>query len=205
MSSSAHVPLNHSDEANTICGQSSDSTDAGYYEFQWLERRWCRKTTNTEGTTGWVKIITSTNPRRYPVTQCRVHLCADNPCRAAHPASKYGLAGAPIHLQKVQQQIELSAVAEPSDSQLQLPAVVQSAVAGSSGEAPSPAAELVPAGAAPVVEPAPAEEPATALKQSVVLEPQVEADMAGVPDCPKEAALNNMKPPAPASPIHVDP
>ena len=57
----------------------------------------------------------------------------------------------------------------------------------------------------PVVEPAPVEEPATALKQAVGLEPGVNTDMAEVPDCPKEAALNNMKPPAPVSHTHVDP
>ena len=49
------------------------------------------------------------------------------------------------------------------------------------------------------------EEPAMAVKQAVVLEPGADADMAEVPDCPKEAALNNMKPPAPVSHIHVDP
>merc|ERR1712217_147770 len=56
-----------------------------------------------------------------------------------------------------------------------------------------------------VVEPAPAEEPATASEQAVGLEPGVNTDMAEVPDCPKEAALNNMKPPAPVSHTHVDP
>jgi hypothetical protein len=34
--------------------------------------------------------------------------------------------------------------------------------------------------------------------------PAVDADMVQVPDCPREAALKNMKPPAPSSPIDVD-
>ncbi len=103
------------------------------------------------------------------------------------------MVGPPIHLQEVQKQGELP-----------LPAAVQTAVAGPSNEASSPAAGLAPVGPAPVVEPAPGEEPATALKQAEVLEPGVDTDMAEVPDCPKEAALKKIKPPAPASPIHVD-
>ena len=60
-------------------------------------------------------------------------------------------------------------------------------------------------GPAPVVEPAPVEDPASALKQAVGLEPGANTNIAEVPDCPKEAALNNMKPPAPVSHTHVDP
>ena len=108
-------------------------------------------------------------------------------------------------MQEAPKQSELPAVAEPSGSQLPLPAAAQTAVAGSSSETPSPAAELASVGPDPVVEPAPVEEPATALKQAVGLEPGANTDMAEVPDCPKEAALNNMKPPAPVSHIHVDP
>ena len=59
-------------------------------------------------------------------------------------------------------------------------------------------------GPAPVVEQAPLEEPATALQQAEVLEQLVEADMVEVPDCPQEAALKNMRPPAPTSATHVD-
>ena len=63
------------------------------------------------------------------------------------------------------------------------------AVAGSSSETPSLAAELAPVGPAPVVE------PATVLKQTAVVAPGVNTDMAEVPDCPNFLALNNMKPP----------
>ena len=97
-----------------------------------------------------------------------------------------------------------TAVTAPAGSQLPLPAAVSTAVAGPSSEASPPAAGLAPVGPAPVVEPAPVEEPATTLKQAAVSEPAVEAAMPDAPACPREAALKNMKPPAPASPIHVD-
>ena len=61
-----------------------------------------------------------------------------------------------------------TAVAEPSGSQLPLPAAAQTAVTGSSSETPSPAAELASVGPDLVVEPAPAEEPATASEQAVI-------------------------------------
>ena len=184
-------------EPQTICGRCHDVNGGGYYEFQWVHKWWGRVTKNPDGTTGWATIIHSTNPACRLRTQCRIHLCAFNPCTAIHPATKYGKVGPPLHLREVQR--ELPAVVE-----LPLPAAVQTAVAGPSNEAPSPAAGLAPVGPAPVVEPAPIEEPSTALKQSDVLEPGVDTDMAEVPDCPKEAVLTTMKPPAPSSPIHVD-
>ena len=204
MSSSEQNPVYQSDVTQTICGRSSDANDGGYYEFQW-HTAWNKLLQNQNGTTGWATIIHSTNPACKPKTICRIHLCAYTPCESIWPASKYGQVGPPIHLQEAPKQSELPAVAEPSGSQLPLPAAAQTAVAGSSSETPSPAAEPAPVGPAPVVEPAPVEEPATALKQAVGLEPGVNTDMAEVPDCPKEAALNNMKPPAPVSHTHVDP
>ena len=159
---------------------------------------------NENGTSGWATVIHSTSPACRPRTQCRIHLCAFNPCKASYPASKYGDVGPPIHLQVVQKQDELPAVAEPSGSQSPLPAAAHTAVAGPSNEASSPAAGLAPVGPAPVVEPAPVEKPATALTQAEVLEPGVDTDSAEVPDHPKEAALQKLKPPAPSSPIDVD-
>jgi hypothetical protein len=156
--------------------------------------------TNENGTTGWATIIHSANPACMPRTQCRIHLCAFNPCRAVYPATKYGAVGPPLHLQEVQKQGALPAVAEPSGSQQPLSAEAQAAGAGPSASSPAAA----PVGPAPLVEPAPVEEPATALKQAEVLELGVDTDMAGAPDCPKEAALKTIKPPAPSSPIHVD-
>ena len=185
----AHAPVTQSDETLTVAGHCQK--DGKYYEFQW-HHEWMQVKTNENGVSGWATIAHSTNPACRPRTQCRVHLCAFNPCRANYPASKYGNVGPPLHLQEVQKQCEVPAVAEPSGSQLPLP------------EASSPAAGLAPVGPAPVVEPAPAEEPATALKQSQVLSPGVDTDMAEAPGCPKEAALKNMKPPAPSAPMHVD-
>ena len=205
MSSSKQNPVYQSDVTQTICGRSSDAKDGGYYEFQWHHGMGTRVTRNPSGTTGWATIIHSTNPACMPRTTCRIHLCAYSPCKADWTSKgKYGEMGGPKHLQPVQRQSQLSAVAEPSGSQLPLPALVQTAVAGSSSEALPPAAELAPVAPAPVVEQAPLEEPATALQHAEVLEQLVEADMVEVPDCPKEAALKNMIPPAPTSATHVD-
>ena len=197
MSSSTDVAVSQSHGTQTVSAQSPDANDGRYYEFEWHKNEYNEPATtrNVNGTTGWATITHSSNPALKERTQCRIHLCAFDPCRAAWPATKYGLVGPPKHLREVPKQSELSAVAAPSGSQLPLPAAVQVAVVGSSSEEPPPAAELAPVGPAPVVEPSPAEESATAVKQ---------ADMAEVPDCPNGAALSNMKPPAPASPTHVD-
>ena len=118
-----------------------------------------------------------------------------------------------------------AAAAEPSGAQLPSPAADQAAAAGPSDEAPpsaaEPAAEEPPARTAegppaltaeePLpVGPAPtAEEPPAALSQAGLLEPEAElgdAEMTNGPDhCPEEGTLQNMKPPAPASPAHEDP
>ena len=119
--------------------------------------------------------------------------------------TKYGNLSPPIHLREVPKQGGLPAVAEPSGSQLPLPATVETAVAGPSNEASPLAAGLVPVGPALLVEPAPIEEPATALEQAEALEPVVDTGKAEVPACPSEAALTKMKPPAPEPPVHVDP
>ena len=97
----------------------------------------------------------------------------------------------------------LSEVAEPSGSQLSSLAAVESAVAGPYNEVPSPPAELAPVEPAPGVEPAPAVEPATVGEASTVVEPEVQKHQVEAPDCPKEAALKSLKPPAPAPPIDV--
>ena len=176
---------------------------------------------NPNGTSGWATILHSTNPTYSPHAlnpQYRIHLCAFNPCRAVYTASKYGNVGAPLHLQEVPKRCGLLSVVEPSGSQ-------QTAVAEPSNEAATPVAELAPTGP---VEPAPVEEPATvepppkaepapvhtpavppplpppADAPPPVMGPAVDADMAEVPGCPREAALKNMKPPAPSSPIDVD-
>ena len=123
MLSPTQVPVNQSDGTLTICGQSSDAKDGRYYEFQWHHGMGARVTRNPSGTTGWATIIHSTNPACMPRTTCRIHLCAYSPCRADWTSkAKYGEMGGPKHLQPVQRQSQLSAVAEPSGSQLPLPA-----------------------------------------------------------------------------------
>ena len=61
----------------------------GKYEVVWDDAI-SRPTCNQYGTTGWVRILQSTNPS-YPCGyQVRAHLCANNPCQAKHDGSKYG-------------------------------------------------------------------------------------------------------------------
>jgi hypothetical protein len=173
-SSSTDAPVNHSNGTQTIFGHSTYGTDAGHYAFQW-HRAWAGVTKNPNGTTGWATILQSTNPAYAPKNVRRLHLCAFNPCKAWHKASKYGDFGEPLHLQQVETMpIELSsgsqlpelavvdtAVAGPSavETAVAGPSAVETAVAGPSPEVSSPAAEPAPVGPALVLEPAPVESP----------------------------------------------
>ena len=160
-SSSTDAVVPPSDDTTTICGESTDTNDGGYYAFQWHEL-WRRVSKNPNGTTGWATIIHSANPVVLPNTVRRIHLCTFNPCQAWwRNASKYGDVGPPIHLQKVEKKCESAAVADASYSHLPLPASVPTAVAGPRNEASDLASELVPVGPAPVAEQAPVEEPAS--------------------------------------------
>ena len=88
-----------------LAGGSSDAKDGGHYEFQW-HCQWGGPKTNDNGTSGWAKIVKSTNALHPPDAICRIHLCAHNPCQAVWPATKYGPLGPPMHLQEVQIAIE---------------------------------------------------------------------------------------------------
>ena len=214
-----------SDKPKTIFGQSSDGTNAGTYEWKWISA-WGAVNKNKNGTSGWTEIIQSTNEAIKPGENIRIHLCAHNPCVVDWPASKYGGVGPPLHLQPFLPKPDvLSEVAEASGSELPSLAAVESAVAGPSGEAPSPSAELAPEEQAPGVEPPPAVEsavagppdeapsppmelapvePAPGVEPATVLELEVQKLEAETPDCPKKAALKGLQPPAPATPIiHV--
>ena len=210
--------------AETIRGQSLEH-GAYYYEFQWHTKWMQVKPPNLNGTTGWARILHSTNPAYKPETVCRIHLCTHNPCRAVHPASKHGLVGPPMHLQVVQQHTEVSAVAGASGSNMSLPATAPPAVAEASGShmplsaaVPPAVAEMsLPAAAEPAMaQPAAAEpamaqpaasEPEVALVgeagASVVEVVEVHMDQVEVPTCTKNATLHYMHPPAPAPPIDV--
>lgn len=177
MSSSTVVEAKPSDGPGIFCGQSSDATEGGQYKLQW-HYGMTRPTKNVNGTTGMATILQSTNAAYMAGLVSRIHLCAHNPCTAMWTASKYGLAGIPMHLQELQ---------APSL------AAVEAAVAEPSNEAPSPLAELAPVEPVPVVEPAPVAEP-----QTVVEPPEGEA-----PDSPRRVALKSLKPPAPATALDV--
>ena len=101
-----------------ICGRSTDAKDGGDYRFRWDWKMDPKPFTNPNGTSGWAKILDTTNPTVMPLSSRRVHLCKFNPCKAVWAASKHGKLGAPIHLQVVPSQSEVSAVAEASGSQL---------------------------------------------------------------------------------------
>ena len=106
--------------------------DGTVYEWEW-HTQWMRTTQNANGTTGWANILHSTKLGCEPGTVLRVHLCKHNPCRAMHPASKYGLTGPPIHLQELQQSLDVPAIAEASGANMPGPTTVPTAVVEASG------------------------------------------------------------------------
>ena len=58
-------------------------------------------TTNPNGSTGWVRIVRSGDRGIVAGKLMRWHRCAQNPCEARWDATKYGMAGPPIHVQPV--------------------------------------------------------------------------------------------------------
>jgi hypothetical protein len=200
-SSSHAAPVKQSDDPSTICGESTDATNEGYYEFKWDRDGVTRLSKNPNGTSGWATVTHCTNPAVLLAGNHRIHLCKFKPCRAIYHSSKYGMVAPPIHLQEVHLKCESSAVAELSGSHLPLPADVQTAVAGTSTETPPLATELVPKEPALVLEQVPVEQQPVNI-EGPVEEAVVYTDMLDAPDCPNEASLQNMKPPAPTSPIH---
>ena len=165
--------------ATTICGQSSDAKYGGQYEWEWVHSL-SQPTKSPKGTTGWAKILKSTNAAYPPGNVCRIHTCANNPCLAMRPDSKYVHVGPPLHLQAVtpisvipgtvdpSAASSASAVAAPVSSPAASSAStvaepVESAIGAPSDEAPSPPAKLVP-NADPAMEPFPVVEPLTAME-----------------------------------------
>lgn len=65
---------------------------------------------NKDGTTGWARVLETTDPAQEVGRSIRVHKCAHNPCNAIHPDSKHGLMGPPLHVQEVND-TEMPAVA----------------------------------------------------------------------------------------------
>ena len=63
-------------------------------------RLWGQPTGNANGTTGWATVIGYEGQQPAPAVTgavTRLHVCTHRPCRAVHPASKYGSFPPPIH------------------------------------------------------------------------------------------------------------
>ena len=192
-----------------ICAKCLHEPHVGDYAFHWESFKGTRKTTNPDGTTGFVRILHSTNPAFMPNMMCKIHLCASMPCLALHPIGKHGKWGAPIHMQRVP---ELPAVP---------PAVAEPTCKPPPGGFALPT-EMDTTEATPIAEPAAMAQPETANELpgevqtavdsvvdtvvDLVVDPVVEVlkDQVQAPDCPQIAPLHYMHPPAPAAPVSHD-
>ena len=78
-------------------------------EFEW-NHELSRVKKNHNGTTGWGHIHRrSGGVKHNPPDLSRVHICRNNPCSAVWPESKYGVYGAPIHVQQLEWTADLEA------------------------------------------------------------------------------------------------
>ena len=192
-------------ESKSCFGVLSEGGSDSHYEWQWNRSiNWGKVSTNSAGTTGWAKLVKSTNALHKPGTFVRIHQCAQCPCEARWPASKYGAQGPPIHLQPALQADVLSAVAALPLAPAIFPAVdavatvdAPPAVAQPPAAQPAPVVELPPAQTAPAVDQVPPLEPARIDPVEVVIQPAV------IPSSPKQSCLQTLLPPAPATPIDV--
>ena len=73
------------------------SKEPAAYEFQW-HHSWEGVSRNKNGTTGWARILQSTNPSNPAKNICRIHVCANNPCTALWDHGKYGKKPVPYHV-----------------------------------------------------------------------------------------------------------
>ena len=180
-------------EEGTLLGETSHTTHRGEYEWHWMADP-TRVTTNPRGTTGWGKLVRSTNVS-YPAGKAiKIHLCAHNPCQAIWADSKYGLTGPPVHMQRITRFDSDAAVAEevpPPPVGLPRPP-----------EDRSPAPPPVELPHTPVfVHTAPVEHPPA----PVELPPDpVEPPPVPPPPSPPAAPLHTLQAAAPASPIDVE-
>ena len=85
------------DDPDLFHGECASGPHAGRYTFRW-HHSWARVTKNQHGVTGWATIKKSALHTEVG-TIIRVHKCANNPCTAMWSASKYGVCGAPRHVQ----------------------------------------------------------------------------------------------------------
>ena len=100
-------------------------TDEGdFLELQW-DPTWGTVATNSNGSSGWARVLRSSGRASRSSGEAleegscrRVHKCAHNPCKARWPASKYGLMGAPIHVQEVDREAVVFGPAAPGHAAL---------------------------------------------------------------------------------------
>ena len=105
-------------------GEASDAADEGQYEWEWDPSAQSKVTTHRNGTTGWGRILRSINAKHLAGSIMRIHMCAQQPCLARYPPSKYGLLPPPVHMREVpnpfgqpavlEQPVLATAVAEPT-------------------------------------------------------------------------------------------
>ena len=75
--------------------------DSGNFMQREWDPTWSSVVSNSNGSSGWARILRSGGDD-VPEGVCRrVHLCEWNPCNARWAAGKYGAMGPPIHLQPV--------------------------------------------------------------------------------------------------------
>ena len=79
----------------------SGKVDSGkFMQCDW-DPTWSSVVSNSNGSSGWARILRSGGDD-VPEGVCRrVHLCAWNPCNAQWVAGKFGAMGPPVHLKPV--------------------------------------------------------------------------------------------------------
>ena len=122
---------------NRILGVCTDEGYEGHYEWYWNLTAG-RATRRAKGTTGWGRIVNSTNPVLMVGWTYKIHLCQHDPCTARHPPSTYGLdTPPPIHMRQVGT-IAVAGAGAPPPPPAPGSAVAPTTAAAPSTDAPSP-------------------------------------------------------------------
>ena len=200
--------------------------DGSVYGLEWIKKRLTRK-----GETGTCRIRYSNNAARLPGCECRIHLCAFNPCLAHYSDSRYhcwkDTRPVEMHLQPVPTPAVLPAIAVDLES----PAVAEASappVAPPPGSLPPPLSPEEPPPADPpplAVEPPlpppaeppllaeppaepplppPAEPPPSVVEAPTVGLPEVQLDdLFELPPWPVFGVVKGVKAAAPAPPLEL--
>ena len=159
-------------EPPTIFGGNLE--DGSLYGWVWILGK--KRSTN-KGTTGTCEIRYSNNAARRPGGQCRIHLCAFDPCTAVYDQGKYcfwkDVAPVEMHLQERPRPAVLPMVAEASEEAPHPPPEPAPLAPLPPPDEPPPPAEVLPppADTPPPVEPPP---PAKLLPPPAGTQPPVE-------------------------------